>query len=134
MVYLAKKDGGVVHHTSLRALKEMDGIDKPDMTVTTEAFEAADGLVRIIDGNIFLGKTEKEEAIEASAKRIMEIDAELEEIDLRSVRPARAVSFAIGKGKAVPAEDVAKLDIFETQAISLRKERASEYEKIGVAG
>ena len=36
----------------------MDGIKKPDMTITEEEFEAVGGLVRLIDGKIFLGKTD----------------------------------------------------------------------------
>jgi hypothetical protein len=60
MVYLAKKDGGAVHHTSLKALKELDGIEAPDLEVSDEQFEAAGGLVRIIKGKIVLGRTEAE--------------------------------------------------------------------------
>jgi hypothetical protein len=84
MVYLAKKDGGVVHHTSLQALKEMDGIEAPDMTVSDEEFEAAGSLVRLIDGGIVLGKTEAETAAEENRNRIAEIDAALDEIDRKS--------------------------------------------------
>jgi hypothetical protein len=133
MVYLAKKDGGVVHHTSLQALKEMDGIEAPDMTVSDEEFEAAGSLVRLIDGGIVLGKTEAETAAEENRKRIAEIDAALDEIDRKSGRPARSVSFAVAKGKNVPAADVSKLDEYEKAAADLREERASLL-TAGVAG
>ena len=45
-------------------MKTMDGISVPDMTITEEEFEAAGGLVRLIDGKIFLGKTDAEKASE----------------------------------------------------------------------
>jgi hypothetical protein len=123
MVYLAKKDGGVVHHTSLSALKEMDGIESPDMTVTDEEFEAAGALVRLIGDEIVLGKTESEITAEENRNRIAGIDAELEDIDRKSGRPARAVSFAVAKGKSAPAADVSKLDEYEKKAAQLREER-----------
>lgn len=133
MVYLAKKDGGVVHHTSLQALKEMDGIEKPDMQVSDEEFEAAGSLVRIIDGKIVLGKTKAEKTAEVNQKRIVEIDTELDDIDRKSGRPARAVSFAVAKGKTPPADDVSKLDEYEKRAAALREERATLLTP-GVAG
>jgi len=65
MVYLArKKDGTVVHHTSKEAMKELDGISKPEWEVTDAEYEAANGLVRYINGAFFLGKTEAEKAAE----------------------------------------------------------------------
>jgi hypothetical protein len=133
MVYLAKKDGGVVHHTSLQALKDMDGIEAPDMTVADEEFEAAGCLARIIGGEIVIGKTEAEITAEGNRKRIDEIDAELDSIDRKSGRPARAVSYAVAKGKTAPAADVSKLDEYEKQAADLREERASLL-SAGVAG
>jgi len=45
-VYLAKKNGVVVIHADKQAMKELDGIEKPDMTITQAEFEAAGGLVR----------------------------------------------------------------------------------------
>jgi hypothetical protein len=123
MVYLAKKDGGVVHHTSLQALKDMDGIERPDMTVTDEEFEAAGSLARLIGDEIVLGQTEVEITAENNRKRIGEIDAELDAIDRKSGRPARAVSFAVAKGKTPTAADVSKLDEYEKQAKDLREER-----------
>jgi len=68
MVYLAKKNGVVVHHTDLGAMKALDGIDKPDMEVTDAEFEAAEGLARIINGKIFLGKTPEEKTAEKTAR------------------------------------------------------------------
>jgi hypothetical protein len=133
MVYLAKKDGGVVHHTSLQALKDMDGIEAPDMTVTDEEFEAAGSLVRLIGDEIVLGKTEAEITAGENQKRIGEIDAELGDIDRKSGRPSRAVSFSVAKGKTPPAADVSKLDEYEKAAADLRQERASLL-TAGVAG
>ena len=67
MVYLAKKNGVVVHHTDLGAMLSLDGIMEPDMEITDAEFEAAEGLARIINGKIFLGKTAEEKAAEKTA-------------------------------------------------------------------
>ena len=77
MVYLAKKDGIVIAHTDLEAMEALDGISAPDMTVTEAEWYAAEGLARIIDGEIFLGRTdaekkaEKETEIKAKRNRIL---------------------------------------------------------------
>jgi hypothetical protein len=64
-VYLAIKGDVVVHHTDLSAMADMDGISKPDKTVTDEEWDSAGCLARIIDGTIFLGKTDAEKLAEA---------------------------------------------------------------------
>jgi hypothetical protein len=132
MVYIAKKGSGIVYHTNKVAMKELDGISKPDLTVTDTEFEAAGGLVRFIDGKIVLGKTEAEVAAEEAQLRISAIDAELQSIDAKSGRPARAVSRAMAKGEQPYPADVAKLDEYEERAASLRSELTSL--STGVAG
>ena len=77
MVYLAKKNGVVVHHTDLGAMEALDGIETPDMEITDEEFEAAGGLARLIDGEIFLGKTDAETTAEANAGRVRFLKAQL---------------------------------------------------------
>jgi len=125
MVYLATKDGAVIHHTSLDAMLEMDGIAKPEMEISDEEFEAAGGVFRIVDGRIVLGKTEAEIVAEKGLVRLGEIDAELDDIDRKSGRPARAVASAIAKGGTASKQDLARLDEFEKQAGDLRKERSA---------
>jgi hypothetical protein len=68
MVYLIKKGGSVIPHTDLEAMKELDGISTPDMTVTEAEWEAAGSLARIIGGEIFLGKTDAEKRAEKEAE------------------------------------------------------------------
>ena len=87
MVYIGiRSDGEVVHHTSLKALKELDGVEAPVREVPDEEFESAGCLARLIDGEIVIGKTEPEKTVEQNQKRIAEIDAELQTIDLKSGR------------------------------------------------
>jgi hypothetical protein len=83
MVYLARKDGNVVHHTDPQAMKDLDGIQNPDMAVTDEAFEAAGGLVRIINNTIVVGKTDAEAAEELALK---EAETELSDIKVQITR------------------------------------------------
>ena len=80
-VYLAIKGDVVIHHTDLSAMKTMDGISVPDMTITEEEFEAAGGLVRLIDGKIFLGKTDAEKASEEAIEKIHVLKMQLAETD-----------------------------------------------------
>jgi hypothetical protein len=81
MVYAAKKDGTVVYHTDLEAMEALDGITTPDREITDEEFEAAGGLVRLIDGEIFLGKTDAEKTAEANAARVRFLKSRLADTD-----------------------------------------------------
>jgi hypothetical protein len=63
MVYLAKKNGIVVHHTDIQAMGDFDGVE-PEKTITDAEWDAAGGLARIIGGKIVLGKTDAEKAAE----------------------------------------------------------------------
>ena len=85
-VYLAKKGDTVVHHTNLDALKSIDGIKKPDMEISEAEFEAAGGLVRLIDGKIVLGKTEAENARENAETEITRIKTEISLRDYRALK------------------------------------------------
>ena len=80
-VYLAIKGDVVIHHTDLSAMESMDGISQPDMTITEEEFYAACGLVRLIDGKIFLGKTDAEKAGEEAIEKIRVLKKNLAETD-----------------------------------------------------
>lgn len=98
-VYLAIKGDVVIHHTDLSAMETMDGISVPDMTITEEEFEAAGGLVRLIDGKIFLGKTDAEKASEEAIEKIRVLKMQLAESDY--------IASKIAEGSATK-EDYAK--------------------------
>jgi len=56
-VYLAIKNGSVIYHTDLTAMEQLDGIKKPDKTVTIQEWEAAGSTAHIdASGNIVLGE------------------------------------------------------------------------------
>ena len=101
MVYVARKDGGVVIHTSLQELKNMDGIDKPDVTMTDEEYEAAEGLVRIIDDKIFIGKTDAEKKAVVDEERVRILKRQLAETDY--------VASKIAEGSATKAQYAGKI-------------------------
>ncbi|MDR2490221.1 MAG: hypothetical protein LBD20_02330 [Spirochaetaceae bacterium] len=122
MVYLARKNGVVVHHTSLAELKKIDGIDTPEIEVPDADFETAGCLARIISGKIVIGKTPEEVQAETNAQRKVEIEAELLAIDTKSGRAARAVSIAIAGGKTPAKSDTDRLDQLEAEAKTLRAE------------
>lgn len=114
----------MVCHTSLPAMMDIDGIATPDMEITEAEFEAVHGLVRLIDGEIILGKTDAETAAEDHAKRKAEIEAELQALDAKSGRAARSVALATASGKTPVKADVDKLSEMESAAKSLRTELA----------
>ena len=100
MVYLAKKDGCVVNHTNLKALFEMDGIEKADLQVSDDDFEAA-GCIAHIDasGSIVLGEPETiriaKEEMDALMVEQVELQAELDSRDYKVIKAAE-----IGKSLA----------------------------------
>jgi hypothetical protein len=63
LVYLIVKDGQIIPGTDLASLQEFTGIGEYT-TVTEEEYYAVNGLVRLIDAKIILGKTEAERRIE----------------------------------------------------------------------
>ncbi|GHU11409.1 hypothetical protein FACS1894151_11080 [Spirochaetia bacterium] len=63
MIYLARKNGTVVYHTDIKAMGDLDGVE-PEKTITNEEWDASGGLARIVNGDIFLGKTEVEKDAE----------------------------------------------------------------------
>ncbi len=91
-VYLAIKGDVVIHHTDLSAMESMDGISQPDMTITEEEFYAADGLVRLIDGKIFLGKTDAEKAREEAIEKIRVLKKNLAETDYIAAKIAEGAA------------------------------------------
>jgi hypothetical protein len=64
MIYLARKNGAVIFHTDLAAMKRLDGVNTPEKTITDAEWNGAGGLARIIGNEIFIGKTEEEKAAE----------------------------------------------------------------------
>lgn len=88
MVYLARKNGAVIHHTDMEAMKTMDGIGKAEMEISDEEFEAAGSLARIIDGKIFIGKTDEEKAADDARVRITALKKKLAETDYISAKIA----------------------------------------------
>lgn len=91
-VYLAIKGDVVIHHTDLSAMESMDGISQPDMTITEEEFYAADGLVRLINGRIFLGKTDAEKASEEAIEKIRVLKKNLAETDYIAAKIAEGAA------------------------------------------
>ena len=93
-VYLARKNGAVVHHTDLEAMKQLDGIAKPELTISAAEFEAAGSLARIIEGQIVIGKTDAEKAAEAERANLIAeesaLQKELAEKDYRVIKAAES--------------------------------------------
>lgn len=81
-----------MHHTSLSAMRQIDGIEKPDMMITEDEFEANDGLARLIDGKIFLGKTDEEKSREDAIEKIRMLKLKLSETDYIALKIIEGVA------------------------------------------
>jgi hypothetical protein len=90
-VYLAKKNGTVICHTDLAAMKQLDGVAKADKTVTVEEWEAA-GSTAYIDasGKIALGEKPdvkaRREEIEALVLEEKTLQSELDGKDYKVIK------------------------------------------------
>ena len=91
-VYLAIKNGTVIHHTDLTAMEQLDGISEPDKTVEMEEWEAA-GSTAYIDastGKIVLGEpedvVERKQEIEALTNEEATLQAELDGKDYKVIK------------------------------------------------
>jgi hypothetical protein len=129
MVYLAKKNGVVVHHTDKKAMREFDGIEKADVEITDAEFEAANGLLRIINGKIVIGKTAEEKAEDARQVKIDGYKAELAQIDrdAGAVRCVRGLALAAAQKSGITSgKDYGNLKDFEDRADVLREKIKAE--------
>jgi hypothetical protein len=100
MVYLARKNGAVIFHTDLAAMKRLDGISKPEKTITEAEWNEAGGLARIIDNEIFVGKTEEEKADEKADAERASIVADLK----RKLADTDYIACKIAEGSATKAD------------------------------
>ena len=94
-VYLAKKDGTVIFHTDLSAMKEMDGISTPDETVTIEEWEANGSTAHIdASGKIVLGEPAdvkaKREEIQALTLEEKTLQSELDGKDYKVIKASES--------------------------------------------
>jgi hypothetical protein len=88
MVYLARKDGVVICHTNPDLMREWDGLE-PETEITEEEFASYGNQARIINGEIFLGKTEEETAAENAKAEIARIKGEIASRDYRALKAQR---------------------------------------------
>jgi hypothetical protein len=91
-VYLAKKDGTVIRHTDLAAMKQIDGIETPDRTVTVAEWEDAGGMAYIDGtGEIVLGEPAEEKARQVEMTALIQEEAILEiELSVKDYKVIKA--------------------------------------------
>ena len=91
-IYLWKIEKKIIYHTDLQAAADIDGLlREPDKTVTTAEWDDAEGLVRIINGNIILGKTNDEIAIENELSELEQEETSLQnELDGKDYKVIQA--------------------------------------------
>ncbi|MDR2150144.1 MAG: hypothetical protein LBO67_04885 [Spirochaetaceae bacterium] len=95
MIYLAKKNGTVIHHTDMTAMKQIDSISEAEKSVTEEEWEEAGSTASIdVSGEIILGEPEEVKATreEINALTIEEaaLQAELDSKDYKVIKASEA--------------------------------------------
>jgi hypothetical protein len=124
MVYLAIRNGAVIHHASLSAMKALDGVEKAELTITDAEWAAGGNLARVIDGAIVVGKTEGEKAAEKAAAEkkatIADLKQKLAESDYLVIKIAE------GAAKAEDyAEQIAQRQAWREQVENLEAQAAA---------
>lgn len=113
MVYLARKNGAVIHHTDMEAMKTMDGISKAEMEVSDEEFEAAGSLARIIDG-----KTDEEKQRDDAEVRIRQLKAKLAETDYIAAKIAEGSATAKEYAEQIAERQAWRAEINELEELT----------------
>ena len=92
MVYLAKKNGGLIHHTDLQAMMDLDGIKMPDTTVTDQEWDAHGGTAHIdASGKIVLGEPKDVVTKRQEKERLEKEEAALQrELDSKDYKVIKA--------------------------------------------
>jgi hypothetical protein len=122
MVYLARKNGAVVHHTDKAAMAQLDGVE-PEKQVTDAEWEEAGSLARIINNKIVLGKTPAEKAEDERLAKIADFEAQLADIDREagSGRATRDLAIRMAEKSGETSGDAYdNLKDFETRADAIR--------------
>jgi hypothetical protein len=134
MVYFAIKNGEPIHHRDIEFMREQEGVE-PTASKTEAEFLAYENLVRVIDGSLFFGKTQKEKDDEAVRSRIQEIDNELKNIDSNTGERSTRESFLWLKqkfGEEFSIEAVSRIEQCEARANELRTERRTLEESLEI--
>jgi hypothetical protein len=99
----------------------------PDKTVTEEQFSETEGLVRVINNKIVLGKTEEERAEEEKQAMIAGYKAELAAIDREAGagRAIRGLALAAAEQNGITGEDYDRLAGIKERAEAIRESLAS---------
>ena len=97
MIYIWKKNGEAYVHTDLEGAKQLDGLTtQPTKTLKDDVFyRDYNGLVRVIDGELVLGKTEQEVKDEKASEIRRIRDSKIEEIQWRIQRYTEQVSMGV---------------------------------------
>jgi hypothetical protein len=124
-VYLWKVGDHVVCHADLVAAAQLTGLTRqPDKTITTAEYEAADGIARIINGEIVIGKTPEEIAEQEEQEQISAYKTQLAQIDQDAVagRAIRELVLALAEQAGIEGEAVDALRDYEAKAEPIRAE------------
>jgi hypothetical protein len=124
MVYLAKKSptGPVVAHADQQAMQDMDGLS-PEKIISDQEWQEAEGLARVINDKIFLGKTDAEKAVEQARNRVDQIYGEIDALEQKSIRSARGMAIALACGSPFDPDDIKYANEHEEKIAGLRQER-----------
>ena len=80
-IYLAIKNNEIVINADFENMKVVDGIEKPDLVVTESEFIENEGIARIENGKIVLGRTQEDKDERAALGRLSGLKRQLADTD-----------------------------------------------------
>jgi hypothetical protein len=121
MVFLANKNGQVVHRTNADTMRRWDGVE-PEHTITDEEYRASHEIVRFIGGEFFLGLTPEEEKTREELLQIAAYEAELARIDQDAMagRAVRELVLELADRAGLENDAVNRLRNYEAKAEPVR--------------
>jgi hypothetical protein len=86
MIYLYQTQTGIEPHTDKQFAEETLGLGNPLTELTEQEWQDAEGLARMIDGALFLGKTDAENQREQLSKDAAAAQAFLDSTDYQVIK------------------------------------------------
>jgi hypothetical protein len=122
MIYAAIKNGQVVCSSSAELLQELDGAE-PEVAYTDKEFLANHEIIRVIDGELFLGLTEEEEENRQKIILANQCRAQLDQVDKEAMagRAVRELVLQLAENAGLKGKAIDTLRGYEEKANEIRE-------------
>jgi len=126
-MYLVKAGNSVLVFNNMNQLK-LAGFEKADMEISEEEWREKGGFARLIEGEIVIGDTKKEKAVNKKRNALEKIDCELYLLDQKQARSSSEIAEAYLTGLEINPE-TKKLHLERMERARQLREERKLYEK-----